>query len=411
MLDNVETPPGPGDADDLIGKWRRGHEALEPVVVDGDVMYTHLADVLGLAHSYGLPNVFIKAGRPIEAPTGSSFIPLTHRNMTSRDVESIAKLLWRSESVLTEMLQGKALDLRYDLARPHDGSYLMFRGNMSKLDGVGANNYNISLRSFPSMPPPWEKLGIEPAITRNLLPDRGLILWVGKTDSGKTTLQASAINYIARRAAFPINCIEYGEPLEYPQNDAKFERFRYMGINLGVDLRAPPDWRRGNVAYACRHSLRNAPGLVAISECRDGFDFEGVVEAALAGTRTMTTAHTNGPPDTFNRMVQSVDPAVREAFASNLLSALRVIVHQRLIPSAAGGRTGMREYMIFTKDHKRRIQEHPLHEWSRVIEDIMAEPDPDHVQTFPQHLSRLLSAGEITQRAHDEAVGQLAFLE
>lgn len=411
MTDQPASPsPGNEASESLVSKWRRGHGNLRPVVIDGDVTFAHVDEMLNLAFNFGLPNIFIKANRPVEAPSGGEFVPLSQRSMTVRDVEVIAGILWKTGNVITEMLQGKAIDLRYDLRRS-DGAYLMFRGNMSKLDGVGTNNFNISLRSFATAPPAWEDLGIEPQITRNLLPDRGLFLWVGKTDSGKTTLQASAINYLGRKTRRALNCVEYGEPLEYPQSDRGNKRFRYMGYNLGVDLRAPTEWTRGLVAFACRHSVRNAPGLVAISECRDGAAFEGVTELALAGSPVMTTLHTSGPSDTINRMCQTVDAGVREAHASNLLAALRVIVHQRLIPSAHGGRVGMREFVVFTKEMKSEIQKHDVKTWAEVIDDIMHRPDPEHVQTFPQHLERLLSAGDITREIYDEAIEQVAVLE
>lgn len=390
--------------DTLIRKWRRGTGDLDPVSIDGDITYKHVSDILRLAYEYGIPNVFVTPGRPVEGtPSAGPFVRLTDRNMIGRDVELFARVLWKAGDPVTEMMQGKAIDFRYDLRLP-DGNYLMFRGSMSSSDGVGVENYTIAIRTFATSPPLWEDLHIEPQITQMLLPPKkGIIAFVGATDSGKTTMQASAINYIARHTPDAINCLEYGSPLEYPQRLEDNKKFRYVGINLNINLRLPDDWTGGDISYACSNSMRGAPGLVSISECRTDMAFRGVVELATTGTPVMTTLHAKGPSSSISRMCLASE-ANRDAFAADVLSAFRMIVHQMLTRSANGGRVGVREFLIFTKEMKKEIRSVSHDKWEGVIDEIMQTDDPEHVQTFDQHLTRLVGSGDITEATRQDVL-------
>jgi defect-in-organelle-trafficking protein DotB len=391
---------------ELIQKWRRGTADLRPIVIDGDLTIRHVDDMLNLAYSYGLGNIFAKPGRHVVGGPGQTYIQLSDRRMTSGDIENFAKHLWPGGNPITEMLQGKPLDFRYDLPK-NDGGYVFFRGSMKQIDGVGVDNYSISVRPLASSPPPWEALGIEEAISRNILPESGLVAFVGKTDSGKTTMMSSAIDYIARTTQRTQKVEEYGAPIEYLQDDSNWPRMFYVPTNVGSNIRPPADWKGGPMSFACKNAMRCGPTMVVLSECRDDYDFRAITEVTLTGHTGLTTMHTKGPADTVGRMCLAAPPDQRDGFASEILSAIHIVVHQRLIEAKSGGRIGVREFLVFDPSVKSDLSRLPYKDLGDAIHKLMGDADGKFAQRFDQALTNLLDQDLITRDVFEERMSGL----
>src|ERR1700723_3593719 len=195
----------------VVSKWRRSRSDLRPVTIDGELEIEHVDAMLTLAYEFGIGNIFVKAGRPVMAGPGEVFSILSDRRMSPGDVERFCRHIYRGGDPISQMLQGNPLYFRYDLP-VENGEYVSYRGSMKKIDGIGENNFAIAIRPLAKAPPKWEELEIEDPITRNLLPDAGLNMFVGKTDSGKTTMQSSAIDFIGRTCQRTQKIEEYGMP-------------------------------------------------------------------------------------------------------------------------------------------------------------------------------------------------------
>lgn len=394
------------DPDDLITKWRRGTADLRPVDVDGDLSHEHVDEMFRRAYEFGLANVFAKPGRPVVGGPGRVYAELSGRVMTSRDIERFAGIIWTGGNPINEMLQGKPLDFRHNL-RLENGEHVAFRGSMKKIDGVGIDNYSISIRPLASKPPRWENLNIEPAITANILPETGLVAFVGKTDSGKTTLQSSAIDYIGRHALQTQKVEEYGAPIEYLQDDSDWPSMFYVATNVGTDIRPDRDWKGSNMSFACSNAMRCGPTIIAISECRDDSAFRAMVEVVLTGHIGMTTMHTAGPAETVGRMCLAAPSDQRDGFASEIITSMHMVVHQRLIDAKAGGRVGVREFLIFDSSIKSKLQELPYKELAPTIRKLMDDADGKFAQRFDQGLIRLLDEDLITKQVFDDRMAGL----
>ena len=393
-------------ADDLVKKWRRGTADLRPVVVDGDLSMEHVDRMLQLAYDFGIGNIFAKPGREVMGGPGEVFAALSNRKMTSRDIERFATIIWPGGNPISEMMQGKPLDFRYDL-RLEDGSYVFFRGSMKQIDGVGTDNFSIAIRPLSGRPPRLEDLKIEQGIIDNLLPDAGLVACVGKTDSGKTTLQSSFLDYIGRTTHRTQKVEEYGAPIEYLQDDTDWPRAFYVPTNVGTNIRPDRDWRGGHMSFACKNAMRCGPTIVTVSECRDDYDFRAIVEVALTGHTAFTTLHTRGPADTVYRMCLAVPPEQRDGFAMEIVASMHMVVHQRLIPAKSGGRLGIREFLVFSPEIKSALSRMPYKDISEGILGVMKDADGKFAQRFDQALDRLLADDMITKEVFDERMSGL----
>ena len=156
------------------------------------------------------------------------------------------------------------------------------------------------------------------------------------------------------------------------------------------------------MSFACSDAMRCGPTLVVLSECKDDSGFRGIVEVSLTGHGGMTTAHTSGPAATVGRMCLAAPPDQRDGFASEIITALHMVVHQRLIPAKEGGRIGVREFLIYDSSVRSSVLNKPYEKWREIINGIMADADGVYAQRFDQALARLLERDQITKAVYDE---------
>ncbi|HOO41797.1 MAG TPA: GspE/PulE family protein, partial [Syntrophales bacterium] len=136
----------------------------------------------------------------------------------------------------------------------------------------------------------------------------GMILVVGPTGSGKTTMLHAALHHINTperkiwTAEDPVEISQYG--LRQVQVQPK----------IGFDF-----------AAAMRSFLRADPDVIMVGEMRDFETAKIGVEASLTGHLVFSTLHTNSAPETIVRLLDmGIDPL---NFADSLLG----IVAQRLV--------------------------------------------------------------------------------
>ena len=102
---------------------------------------------------------------------------------------------------------------------------------------------------------------------------------------------------------------------------------------------------------AVRTSTRTAPDVVLIGESRDPETLRGMIESAETGVAAYSTVHTRSVPETITRIINVFPFDEQRQIAATLLSSLRLIVNQRLLPRAGGdGRVALREFLAFRSD-------------------------------------------------------------
>ena len=136
---------------------------------------------------------------------------------------------------------------------------------------------------------------------------QGLVLVTGPTGSGKTVSLYTALNILNTE---DINVSTAEDPVE----------INLPGINqVNVNVKAGLTF-----ATALRSFLRQDPDVIMVGEIRDLETAEIAIKAAQTGHMVLSTLHTNGAPETLNRLINMGVPAFNVATSVNLIIAQRL---------------------------------------------------------------------------------------
>ena len=224
------------------------------------------------------------------------------------------------------------------------------------------------------------QLNLPPVVQRLADEPRGLVLVTGPTGSGKSTTLAAMIEHI--NATRPVNIITLEDPIEYVHDD------RAASVSqreMGVDFK---DFTSG-----LRAALRQDPDVIFVGEMRDAETVDTALRAAATGHLVLSALHTESATETTNRIVDFFPRHQAPQIRAVLAGALRGTICQRLVVRAdAPGRLPVVETMLVNGRVQQCIMDPVLTER---IEEILAEGEYYGMQTFDQHLERLLAAGVI----------------
>jgi twitching motility protein PilT len=222
-----------------------------------------------------------------------------------------------------------------------------------------------------NLPPVVERLADEP---------RGLVLVTGPTGSGKSTTLAAMLEHINQTRA--VNIITLEDPIEFVHDD------RMASVSqreMGVDF---IDFTSG-----LRAALRQDPDVIFVGEMRDAETVDTALRAAATGHLVLSALHTESATETANRIVDFFPRQQTTQIRAVLAGALRGTVCQRLVVRADGhGRVPVVETMVVNGRIQQCLLDPVLTER---IEEILAEGEYYGMQTFDQHLAKLLESGTI----------------
>ena len=205
--------------------------------------------------------------------------------------------------------------------RFHANGYKMLRG------------YAMVLRVIVSEVPHIDMLGLPKAVHEVLTEKSGLVLVTGQTGSGKSTSLAAMVDKINRERNENIITVE--DPVEFVhQSKTSIITQREVG----------PHTR--SFGAALKGALRQDPDIILMGELRDYETVSMAMTAAETGHLVFGTLHTNGAPETINRIID-VYPAEEQPQARSQLSqSLRLVMTQQLLKRKGGGRIGAFEVMV-----------------------------------------------------------------
>ncbi|NDF45200.1 MAG: PilT/PilU family type 4a pilus ATPase [Betaproteobacteria bacterium] len=192
----------------------------------------------------------------------------------------------------------------------------------------------VVLRHIPSHIPTLADLQA-PAVLAQLLQQVGLLLVTGPTGSGKSTTLAAMVQHLNLHTQQHIITLE--DPIEFVHKPIKSI---ITQREVGKDTMS--------FASALKGALRQDPDVILMGEMRDYETVSMGMTAAETGHLVFATLHTNGAPETINRIVD-VFPAEEQAKARSQLSqSLRLVMTQQLLKRKGGGRVGCFEIMVNT---------------------------------------------------------------
>jgi twitching motility protein PilT len=329
--------------------------------------------IIKAAVDRGASDLHIKAGDVFRARINGRLVPLTKQALTPEQTRTIALHLMPNED-------DKA---RIDSLTDYDCSWSAngigrFRVNILKQ----RNSFMIVMRVIPFEVPTFEKLHLPRALESVAQAERGMVLVTGVTGSGKSSTMAAMVNYINTHANRHILTLE--NPIEFLHRDAQSS---ITQREIGTDT---SDFKMG-----LRAALRQDPDVVMIGEMRDAETIDTAIKAAETGHLLISTLHTPDAQSTIMRIMAMFPPEEQEVVRIRLSETLHAVVSQRLLPRASGqGRAVAAEILIVTPAVRDMIAD-----GKRIgeIRDYIADGrDQYGMQTFDQHLTDLVSAGEVT---------------
>ena len=283
-------------------------------------------------------DVTIQTGSRVIADVYGRLNSVTLRSLANAEVSEILNGIYGANAT-TQILSGKDVDTHYEI-KPGRGERYRFRVNGTGCYVQGHEGIQITLRTIPLDPPRLVDMNLPQALLDALVPYQGIVVVAGATGSGKSTLLASIMREILETRDGKV--LSYEAPIEFVYDSIHSPSALISQHEIPQHL---PDF-----PSAVRNALRRKPTYILVGEARDGETISAVIDAALTGHTVYTTVHSNGVADTVRRMVSTFPVHERHGRALDLISLLRVVVWQTLVPSTDGKRVALREWLIFTEE-------------------------------------------------------------
>jgi len=285
-------------------------------------------------------DITIQTDERIWVEVFGKLVQISKRRMTPSEMNEIVSSLYQSESGLAKLNGGHDLDFAYEI-RPERDKRLRFRVNATAISVQGHTGIQLTIRTIPGVPPDIKNLAVEPEILANFAPRQGLILIAGGTGSGKSTLLAGCLRWMAEDKLSNRKILTYEAPIEFVYDEVDKPSTIICHTEIGRHLKTFAD--------GVRNALRRKPMVILVGEARDAETIGECVTASMTGHLTYSTVHSNGVADTIRRMVNVFPDGEKHSRAIDIVTSLKMIVSQMLVPSTDGRRVALREYMIFNE--------------------------------------------------------------
>ena len=309
----------------------------------------------------------------------------TKRKLSKSEVVDIISAIYKSDGAIAKLNSGNDVDLPWTIKVSRDKS-LRYRVNMTSIFANGHRGYSITLRTIKNRAPLLEDSNLPKDIVDNISPKTGLVIIVGATGSGKSTLLASVLDWRMRDPDANLKILTYEAPIEYVYDDVDKPSSIISQSEIDAHL---PTFEAG-----VRNALRRKPSIILMGEMRDRETIGEGVTASMTGHLVYGTLHANGATDAFRRMVNVFPVEEKNARAQDILSSLRLIVAQMLIPSTDGKRVPIREYLVFTDDIKEKLLEAGVDNLTYMTKKVLRESG----RSFLQDATDRFNEGMISEK-------------
>ncbi len=256
-----------------------------------------------------------------------------------------------------------------------------FRVNVFMQQGM----VGMVLRTIETRIPKFEELNLPPVLSEIALVQRGLVLFVGGTGTGKSTSLAALIGYRNENTFGHIITIE--DPIEY------IHEHRNCVITqreVGVDTET---FESGLI-----NAMRQAPDVILIGEIRTRDTMEKAIIFSETGHLCLATLHANNTYQALERILNFFPEERHNQLYLDLSMNLHAIISQRLLRKRGEeGRVPAIEIMITSPLISEMILKGRVSE----IRDVVAKSTEAGMQTFDQSLFQLFEDGLIE---YDDAI-------
>ena len=316
-------------------------------------------------------DMFFAVNSPVHIKINGNLIPINQQKL---DPDNILSLL--SEICSPEQMEEleREHELNMGVSVPNLGRFRLSafrqRGTISAV-----------FRFVPANIPALSELGLPPVLSDLIMEKRGLLLLVGATGSGKSTTIAAMLDHRNEEKSGHILTLE--DPIEYLfKNKKSIVNQREIGADAS------------SFYTALRNSMRQAPDCILIGEIRDKETMAAALAYAQSGHLVLATLHANNSYNALNRIISFYPIENRAALLQDLSSAVKAIVSQRLVRSAAGGpRHAAVEVMVNTRYIADMIEKGEIGQIKEAMEKSLSPGS----QTFETALYNLVKEGKVAQ--------------
>ncbi|QRK86843.1 PilT/PilU family type 4a pilus ATPase [Pseudomonas granadensis] len=319
-------------------------------------------------------DLFLSTGAPPSARIDGVLVALGEQLFKLGDTADIAASLMDAEQ---QREFDRDLEMNLAISRTGIGR---FRVNIFKQ----RNDVSIVIRNVKLDIPRFADLKLPPVLLDTIMLKHGLILFVGATNSGKSTSLAALIDHRNRHSTGHIVTIE--DPIEYIH---RHQRSIVNQREVGVDTRS--------FHAALKNTLRQAPDVVLIGEIRDRETMEHALAFADTGHLVLSTLHATNANQALDRIINMFPEERRPQLLHALGNNLRAFVSQRLVRGVDGQRRAAVEVLLGTPTIADLVRRGQLEE----LKPMMEKSAELGMQTFDAALFALVMEGAISA---DEAL-------
>jgi twitching motility protein PilU len=332
-------------------------------------------DLLKLMVLKNASDIFITAGIPPALKVDGKISPVTKQSLTPDESRSFAYGIMNEE----QRRQFEATnECNFAI---HPKKIGRFRVNVF----MQQNMVGMVLRTIESHIPKFEELNLPPVLNEIAMVQRGLVLFVGGTGTGKSTSLAALIGYRNENTFGHIITIE--DPIEYVH---EHKNCVITQREVGVDTES---FESGLV-----NAMRQAPDVILIGEIRTRDTMDKAIIFAETGHLCLATLHANNAYQALERILNFFPEDRHNQLYMDLSMNLHAIISQRLLRlRGEKGRVPAVEILIKSP----LIADLILNGKMSEIRDVVARSTELGMQTFDQSLFQLFEDGLVE---YDDAI-------
>ncbi len=314
-------------------------------------------------------DLFLSVGAPPSLKVDGFTRQLGETPLASADVRAMAY------SMMTDRQQ-RDFDANWEmnLAIAPDGLG-RFRVNVYRQKGETA----IAVRHISDIIPSIEELNLPPQLKDIVMMQRGLVLMVGASGSGKSTTLAAMIDYRNSNRTGHILTVE--EPIEYVHSH-----------KLSVVDQREVGFDTHSYGDALKNAMREAPDVIMIGEIRDRETMQAAIAYADTGHLCLSTLHASNANQALDRILNFFPDSARTQLLIDLSLNLKAVIGQRLLKGRRVKRIPAVEVMLLTPYIADLIEKGEI----ATIRDAIKHGGESGMKTFDQALYELYTRGEIS---------------